>query len=326
MTHTASATVSLLDLAPADDFRADVLRGLAVPAKELPCKYFYDDAGSRLFERICELPEYYPTRTELGIMRRHVGAMAAELGPDCLLIEYGSGSSVKSRLLLEHLQRPAGYVPVDLARTALVGSATALAGHFPDLDVRPVCGDFTRPLPLPALPRRPRRRVVYFPGSTIGNLTADEAAALLRQTARLCGPGGGMLLGADLKKDPAVLHAAYNDAQGVTAAFNLNLLARINRDLDGDFRLDRFWHHAFYNAPAGRIEMHLVSRTEQRVGVGEASFALAEGETIRTEYSHKYSPADLGRLAAAGGFAVRRTWVDDRRYFAVLYLTQHDAS
>jgi L-histidine Nalpha-methyltransferase len=306
--------------AAARQFRADVLRGLGAPKKELPCKYFYDEIGSALFERITELEEYYPTRTELAIMRRDVGAMAAALGPDCLLIEYGSGSGVKSRLLLDYLEAPAGYVPVDIAREPLRRSAEALARRLPHVEVLPVCADFTRPFTPPATARPPRRRVVYFPGSTIGNLTPDEAAALLRQTARLCGPGGGMLLGTDLKKDPAVLHAAYNDRRGVTAAFNLNLLARVNRELAGDFHLDRFWHHAFYNPRHGRIEMHLVSRADQRVRVAGEVFALAEGESIRTEYSYKFGPADLRRLAAAGGYEVRGAWTDERRYFSVLYL------
>jgi L-histidine Nalpha-methyltransferase len=320
MTQTLSKSIPSLDLAPADHLRADVLRGLTSQPKEIPCKYFYDEAGSRLFDRICELPEYYPTRTELAIVRRHGQAMAAALGPNCLLIEYGSGSSIKSRLLLAQLETPAGYVPVDIAAAHLRHAATALGRRFVHIEIMPVCADFTRPLALPVPARPAARSVVYFPGSTIGNLTPDEAVALLKQTARLCGPGGGLLLGADLKKDPAILHAAYNDREGVTAAFNFNLLTRINRELDGDFRLDRFWHHAFYNPHAGRIEMHLVSRADQRVHVGGQSFAIAEGESIRTEYSHKYSRDDLRSLAVAGGFSVRRIWTDDRAYFGVMYL------
>jgi dimethylhistidine N-methyltransferase len=317
MTQTVSHALTLLDLAPADDFRSDVLEGLAQSPKAIPCKYFYDAIGSRLFERICAQPEYYPTCTELAIMRRHVRDMAAALGPQCLLIEYGSGSGVKSRLLLEHLDTPAGYVPIDVAREALLHSAQALAHRFADLEVLPVCADFTQPLKLPTPARTPRRRVVYFPGSTIGNLTPDEAAVLLRQTTRLCGPGGGLLLGVDLKKDPALLHAAYNDRGGVTAAFNLNLLTRINRELGGDLDTARFWHHAFYNPVEGRIEMHLVSRVEQRLSIGGESIVLAEGESIRTEYSYKYSPAEVHDLAAAGGFVVRQAWFDDTAWFGV---------
>jgi L-histidine N-alpha-methyltransferase len=320
MTQSFAKPIPWLDLAPANHFRADVLRGLAAQPKEIPSKYFYDEAGSQLFDRICALPEYYPTRTELAIVRRHRQAMAALLGPDCRLIEYGSGSSIKSRLLLEQLETPAAYIPVDIAEAHLRHAADALARRFVHIEILPVCADFTRPLALPSPSRAAARSVVFFPGSTIGNLTADEAVALLKQTAQLCGPGGGLLLGADLKKDPAILHAAYNDRAGVTAAFNCNLLTRINRELEGDFRLDRFWHHAFYNPPAGRIEMHLVSRADQRVRVGGGSFAIAEGESIRTEYSHKYSRADLRSLAVAGGFAVRRTWTDECEYFAVTYL------
>jgi len=307
--------------APADALRADVLRGLAAVPKELPSKYFYDEAGSTLFEQICELEEYYPTRTELGIMRRHAAEMAALLGRRCLLIEYGSGSSIKTRLLLDHLAEPAAYVPVDISGAHLRRSAGALAREYPHVVVLPVCADFTHGVDLPRGGRRPARRVVYFPGSTIGNFTPAEAVALLRQTARLCGAGGGLLLGADLKKDPAVLHAAYNDARGVTAAFNLNLLARLNRELGADFRLDQFRHYAPYNPCHGRIEMYLVSRLEQQVRIGPDRFCFAEGEPIRTEYSYKYSPKDLRALAVAAGFEVRQVWTDDRRYFSVLYLT-----
>ena len=300
-----------------DAFRADVLRGLRATAKELPCKYFYDVAGSLLFDRICDLDEYYLTRTELEIMRRHAPEMAALLGRKCLLIEYGSGSSVKTRLLLDHLPEPAAYIPVDISEEHLRRAAGRLAEEYPGVPVLPLAADFTQPLLLPGNGRRPARRVVYFPGSTIGNFVPAEAGALLRRTAELCGPGGGLLLGADLKKDPALLHAAYNDRQGVTAAFNLNLLVRINRELGADFHVDQFWHHAFYHPGEGRIEMHLVSRRDQPVHLAGETFALAEGESIRTEYSYKYSPADLGELAASAGFEVRRAWCDECRYFTV---------
>jgi dimethylhistidine N-methyltransferase len=321
MQDIQTTPIALVDFEPpANHFRADVLRGLSAAAKEIPSKYFYDEAGSKLFDRICELDEYYPTRTELALMRRHAGEMAASLGPACLLIEYGSGSGVKSRLLLDQVVAPVAYVPIDISREHLLHSAAALARRFPHIPVAPVCADFTRPFDLPATGKRPRRRVVYFPGSTIGNFTPEEAVELLRRTAQLCGPGGGMLLGVDLKKDPAVLHAAYNDARGVTAAFNLNLLVRLNRELGGEFQTDQFWHHAFYNPPEGRVEMHLVSRSDQRVRVAGETFSLAEGESIRTEYSYKYSPADVQRLAAAGGFTIRRAWTDDAGYFSVLYL------
>jgi dimethylhistidine N-methyltransferase len=319
---TLNNTAAGRDLGPSvDRFRADVLRGLRAPAKELPCKYFYDDDGSRLFDRITELPEYYLTRTELAIMRRSAREMAACLGAGCLLVEYGSGSSVKTPWLLEQLAAPAAYVPIDISGPHLRRSAADLAARFPKLEVVPVCADFTQPVPLPRLQTRFRRRAVYFPGSTIGNFTPDEAIQLLRQTAHLVGPGGALLLGADLKKDPRVIDAAYNDSQGVTAAFNRNLLVRINRELGADFDVEQFWHHAFYQPGEGRIEMHLVSRRDQCVNLGRERIAFAEGESIRTEYSYKYSLAALRAVAAAAGFEVRRVWNDPERYFTVQYLT-----
>lgn len=316
----------MYDLAPStEEFLSDVIRGLSAPSKHLPCKYLYDDAGSRLFDRICELPEYYPTRTELAILNRYAGEMAAMLGPRCLVIEYGSGSITKTRVLLDHLQEPAAYIPVEIAREQLQESARALARDYPHLEVRPLCADFTRPLELPETRRSAARRVVYFPGSTIGNFTPDEARQLLERTARLCGPGGAMLLGADLKKDPRVLENAYNDRDGVTAAFNLNLLTRMNRELAARFKPENFWHHALYNPREGRIEMHLVSQLEQRVPLDGREVLLVEGESICTEYSYKYSLRDLGELARAAGFTIERTWTDDRKYFSVHYLVVRNA-
>lgn len=303
----------------AGQFRADVLHGLRAPKKELPCKYFYDEAGSALFEQITELEEYYPTRTELGIMERHAAEMAKMLGPRCLLIEYGSGSSLKTRHLLDRMRHPAGYVPIDVSGEYLRRSAQALGDEYPHIDVLPLCADFTRPLILPACPTT-ARRVVYFPGSTLGNFTPEAALALLRQTAGLCGRGGGLLLGIDLRKDPRVIEAAYNDHGGVTAAFNRNILVRINRELGADFDIEQFAHRAFYNAPQGRIEMHLVSRREQVVRVGGVSFYFAVGESIHTENSHKYSLPVLTELAETAGFAVERVWTDERQYFSVAYL------
>jgi dimethylhistidine N-methyltransferase len=300
-------------------FAADVLRGLAAPQKSLPCKYFYDAAGSELFEEITRLDEYYPTRTELAIMERHAAEMAALLGERCLLVEYGSGSSTKTRLLLDQLCDPVAYVPVDLAAEQLGRSARALAADYPAVEVLPLLADFTCPLRLPVPRRRAARRVVYFPGSTIGNFAGEEAVALLRRTARLCGRNGGLLLGADLRKDVAILEPAYNDRRGVTAAFNLNLLARINRELGGDFVLEQFEHWAFFNATAGRIEMHLVSRCDQWVRVAGAAFSFAAGETIHTENSYKYTFTELHDLAAAGGFAPPRVWTDDGQLFSVLF-------
>jgi dimethylhistidine N-methyltransferase len=302
-------------------FRAEVLKGLRAPAKELPCKFFYDEAGSALFERITELDEYYLTRTELAIMRQHAREMADLLGPRCLLIEYGSGSSNKTRLLLDALPEPAGYVPIDVSEAYLHESARKLANDYPGLEVLPVSADFCKPLQLPVPHTIPARRVVYFPGSTIGNFTRPETIALLRHTAALCGPGGGLLLGADLRKDKRVIEVAYDDAQGVTAAFNRNLLVRINHELGSDFDPDRFDHRAVFNTRESRIEMYLVSTESQTVHVAGERFSFGVGEAIRTEISCKYGLDDLQDLAAASGFVLERTWMDEREYFSVSYLT-----
>lgn len=301
-------------------FRADVVRGLRASEPCLPCKYFYDEAGSRFFEQITQLDEYYLTRTELGIMHAHAAEMAGCLRRGCLLIEYGSGSSAKTRLLLDRGAVTA-YVPIDVSEAALFEAAAALAQDYPKVEVLPVCADFTRPVELPAARAAPAQRVVYFPGSTIGNFTPPEAAALLRRTGALCGPGGGLLLGADLQKDQATLEAAYNDRRGVTAAFNLNLLVRINRELGADFDVGQFEHRAFYNADDSRIEMHLVSRQAQTVHIGDARFSFPAGASIRTEYSYKYTLAGLDELAASSGFTMQHAWTDPSRHFAVVYMT-----
>lgn len=312
-TATAPASEPLTDR-----FRADVLAGLARPQKRLPAKYFYDTRGSELFDRITELDEYYLTRSELEIMRRSAGEMAARCGPGCSLIELGAGSLVKVRLLLDWLDRPTGYIPVDVSGEHLCASAAELTRDYPTLPVLPVCADFTRDVPLP--PDRAARRVVYFPGSTLGNFDPPEADRLLCRIARLVGSGGGLLLGVDLRKDQAVLEAAYNDRRGVTAAFNRNLLVRINRELGADFAPDTFKHRAFYNRERARIEMHLVSRAHQRVRVGAAAFAFRAGETIHTENSYKYARSELTRQAARCGLRVENVWSDRNDYFAVLYL------
>ena len=301
-------------------FRADVLRGLRLPMKELPCKYFYDEAGSKLFERITELDEYYPTRTEMHIMRLHVADMARRLGQRCHLIEYGSGNGAKTRLLLEHLHDPVAYVPVDMSAEYLLQSATTLAAEFPRIEVTPLCADFTRAIQAPEPAEGVNRRVVYFPGSTMGNFTPAETVNLLRQTAALCGPHGGMLLGLDLQKDPKIIEAAYNDALGVTAAFNRNILVRINRELHADFAVDEFSHRAPYNRREHRIEMYLDSRRDQRVRLGADVFLLRAGEPIRTEYSYKFDLLAFGDLARTAGFALEDVWTDERKYFAVVYL------
>lgn len=310
------------DLQPAAaSFLDDVWRGLSHPQKELPAKYFYDARGSELFEAICGLPEYYPTRTEIAIMRRHAAEMADRLGPDALLIEYGSGTSQKTRILLEKL-RPAAYLPIDISPTPLLESARQLVAALPGLRVIAVCADYGRPLVLPDCTATGyRRKVVYFPGSTIGNLTRQETLDFLAQVRDLVEPGGAMLVGVDLKKDPQVLHAAYNDARGVTAAFNLNLLARINRELRADFDLAAFQHYAYYSPRLGRIEMHLVSARSQVAHVYGRHFDFREGESIHTEISCKYGVAEFQEMARGCGFAADAVWTDEDRLFAVHYLT-----
>ena len=319
---TAALQSEYIDLAPPHTSVLDeVVSGLAKPQKTLPAKLFYDERGSVLFEAICELPEYYPTRTEAAMMRPHAGEMAAELGPDVLLIEYGSGSGVKTRILIDALQ-PVAYSPIDISASALKSFAADLAVSHPALPVSAICADYTQPIKLPDLTHIPyRRKVVYFPGSTIGNFTTAEALAFLRDTCAMVGEGGAMLVGVDLKKDPAVLHAAYNDAQGITAQFNLNVLARINSELVANFDLSEFWHHAFYNAPLGRIEMHLVSRRVQTVTVAGRAFPFREGETIHTEISCKYEVTEFQALAQQAGFTPRRVWVDDACLFSIHLLT-----
>ena len=314
----------LLDRAPpAADLRRDTLEGLTRRPRALPCKYFYDDHGSWLFDQICTLPEYYPTRTELAISRQYAAEMATACGPNTLLVELGSGSSTKTRVLLDHLREPAAYVPVDIARDFLRESAGALARAYPRLPVLPVCADFTQPFTIPAdrLPAA-RRTVVYFPGSTIGNFTAPEATTLLRNIADLIGERGGLLIGVDLRKDPAVLEAAYNDARGVTAAFNLNLLTRINRELGADFPPDGFRHRAIYDQGAGRTEMQLICARDLTVHIDAHRFTFTAGEVLRTEYSHKYSLESFAGLATAAGLTVRQVWSDRDQLFSVQYLSR----
>ncbi len=317
---TPALDVRLTDFEPeAGSFMADVLRGLSKPRKSLPTQYLYDELGSQLFDQICELPEYYPTRTELSIMDARVAEMAEVIGPDALVVEYGSGSSTKTRLLLESLETPAAYVPVDISREHLMRSARTLAERFPGLEVLPVCADFTVPFDVPEPTRTPSRRIVYFPGSTIGNFEPDDAVALLQTMAQEAGPGGGLLIGVDLRKEASVLEAAYDDAAGVTGAFNLNLLTRANRELDANFDVERFRHRAPYDADAGRIEMLLVSEVEQEVTIRGRRFQFEAGEEIHTEFSHKYTVEGFAALAAKAGFKAVKAWTDERSLFSVHY-------
>lgn len=312
----------ITDFSPDDDVMlADVLRGLALPHKSIPSLYFYDQRGSELFDAITALREYYPTRTEIAILEAHGGEMAASLGPGVRLIELGSGSALKTELLLVHLEAPAAYVPVEISREHLLASAARIAADFPGLEVLPVTADFTEPFELPE-PKHAtvRRNVAFFPGSTIGNFPRPMAADLLRATSREVGPGGAMLIGVDLVKDRATLERAYNDAAGVTAEFNLNLLVRLNRELGTDFDVGAFRHEAVWDEAAGRVEMRLVSMRPQTVRVAGRIFTFAADEILVTEYSHKYTLEAFRALADANGFTVARVWTDPERLFSVQLL------
>ncbi len=294
-------------------FSADVRAGLAQPQKTIPSKYFYDAEGSRLFDAITCLDAYYPTRTERAILHAHADEMADAIGPDAVLIEYGSGSSDKTRILLDALVGPAhrlaAYVPIDISPSALGAAAHALRERYPGLLVAPVAADYTASVELPSLPPH-RRRVVFFPGSTVGNFTDSEARAFFQTAADEAGPGGALLLGADLVKPVDVLLRAYDDEEGVTAAFNLNLLARLNRELSADADLDAWRHEARWNADASRIEMHLVSRRDQTLTVDSEAFSVRAGETIHTENSRKYADGELAATAGAAGWRLDRRWTD----------------
>ncbi len=309
-----------------DDFRSAVLHGLAENPKWISCKYLYDARGSRLFEEICELDEYYPTRTELALLRQHAKEIAAFIGPNVNVIEFGSGSSRKIRILLDSLARPAAYVPVDISRDHLIQEAQSLSADYDGLSVIPIHADYTQTLEFPRTifesPRhRPRRKCLgFFPGSNIGNFAPADALVLLRGLKQAMGEGSGFLIGVDLKKDARILTAAYNDAKGVTAAFNQNLLVRINRELRGDFDVDGFVHEAPYNAKDGRIEMHLKSLRAQTAHVEGMAFAFAKGETIHTESSYKYAPDAFRALAEAAGWRARACWQDARALFSLHYL------
>lgn len=303
-----------------EDIAREVIEGLSREQKRLPCKLFYDSVGSRLFDRICELPEYYVTDAEVEILERQAKSIAARLGTGVALIELGSGSCTKVRLLLDELENPAAYLPVDVSAQHLALAAREVAKAYPDLDVLTVSADFTRPFELPPLPRRPRHRVVFFPGSTIGNFERADAVEFLRLMAELAETGGGVLIGIDLRKDPGVIEAAYNDSQGVTARFNLNILNVVNRQADADFLLHRFEHDAVYDEERGRIEMRLVSRADHEVSVGDQRFELRRGEHILTEYSHKYTFGEFAAMADEAGLRVRERWCDSEQLFSVQYL------
>jgi dimethylhistidine N-methyltransferase len=320
----SSASLAIINGNPAApgiaENRDEILLGLLAAQKRLSPKYFYDKRGSELFDRICSLPEYYPTRTELALLEDHVDEVAALVGERAAVIEFGAGSSAKVRLLLDQLHEPSAYVPVDISAEFLREQVESLRGDYPRVHIQPVFADFTRPFVLPELPKypvAPERRLVFFPGSTIGNFTPREALDLLKLMATKARPGGALLIGVDLPKDPAILHAAYNDAEGVTAQFNLNLLVRLNRELDAGFDLSRFKHEALYDVAQRRIEMRLVSTVRQRVSVAGVPIEFEPREHIVTEYSQKYAPGDFHALAGRAGFVSERTWVDDNGLFSV---------
>tara|TARA_B100000676_G_scaffold313301_1_gene393171 strand:- start:4626 stop:5591 length:966 start_codon:yes stop_codon:yes gene_type:complete len=310
---------SFTDLSPPDDdFFGDVIAGLTAVPKTLPCKYFYDAHGSKLFDQICKLPEYYPTRTETALMREKALEMANAIGPGVQVLEYGCGSIEKVRILLDALVATASYIAVDISREHLRAAAETLAEDYPDIEVHAICTDFTQDFVIPGdIPGN--RRVAFFPGSTIGNFERPAATAFLKQIATHVGDGGGLLIGADRKKDESVLYAAYNDSAGVTADFNLNLLTRINEELGGNFDLSAFAHSAPYNTSAGRIEMHLVSSRDQSVRIGGRMIKFANGEKIHTENSHKYEVGEFQELARGAGFSPKKVWSDAAALFSIHY-------
>ena len=319
MTNASRSGVAARHNFPADiDFADALLAGLSSEPKGIACKYFYDASGSELFQQITRLPEYYPTRTELSLLNRHAGEFARLIGPDAEIVEFGAGSADKIGVLLASLDRPRTYIPVEISAEPLTGLVTRIRTDHPQLDVRPLLADFTAPLP-PSIFSPGARRAGFFPGSTIGNFTRHDARDFLSGAARLL-KGGGLLIGVDLVKDPAILHAAYNDSSGITAAFNRNLLARANREAHANFDLTRFAHYAPYNVEQRRIEMYLVSTAAQLVRVCGRQIAFSEGEPIHTEWSHKYTVEDFRSLAAQAGFAPRAVWCDPDRLFSLHWL------
>jgi dimethylhistidine N-methyltransferase len=323
--QTSVQTRATPQMNPANgEFLRDVVAGLRACPRQIPSKYFYDQRGSELFDAICELDEYYPTRTELGIMSRHAKAMADALGGHCMVIELGSGSSVKTRILLEHLDDPKVYVPVDISLDHLNNTVRELSSVHNNLEIIPVCADFGNHFDIPLSATPTRRRVIYFPGSTIGNFEAAEAESLLARIVAWVGPGGGLLIGFDTCADRVMLEAAYNDRLGVTAAFNLNLLEHVNRELGGDFQLAGFRHRAVYEEAERRMVMWLDSLCPQDVTIVGETFHFAAGESIRTEYSHKYDMAAFRQTASRVGLELSEAWADDLSLFVVALFTVED--
>lgn len=303
-----------------NELTAGVLEGLRRQPKELSPVWFYDERGSTLFDRICELPEYYITRTELAIMREYAAEMAQHIGKGATVIEPGSGTSTKVRLLLDHLEEPAAYVPIDISREHLLEAAEVMARDYPSMRVIPVCADFSQSFALPASVANAHNRLVYFPGSTLGNFDPDPARNLLSHMRQIAGPDGAVLIGIDLQKDPRVLERAYDDSAGVTAEFNLNALRHINRELGANFDLGAFEHRAVWVPAQSRIEMHLVSKRDQTVRLGSEEIRIARGEFICTEHCHKYTLESFAALATRAGLSVAQVWMDPDRLFSVQLL------
>jgi dimethylhistidine N-methyltransferase len=319
MTGDPSTAAEQISPPESSDFISDAIAGLSSNPRTLPYKYFYDERGAALFQKICDLPEYYITRTEIDILDRNRAEIASHLGPNIELIGLGTGAGTKTRILIEALETPAVYIPVDISEKQLRESTANFRKIFPDLEILPVCADYLQPVVLPSPHHKPARNVVYFPGSTIGNFEPDEAVQFLRRVANVCRENGGLLIGADLKKAGDVLEAAYNDRAGVTAQFNLNLLERVNRELGADFDLDQWRHRAIYNSDAGRIEMYLISESDQFVHLDEQRFHFRRAEKIVTEFSYKYSPEEFSALAGKAEFEFAQMWTDDARLFGVFY-------
>lgn len=302
-----------------DTFQNEVIEGLQKTPKELPCKLFYDERGSKLFEQICQLDEYYPTRTEIGILQNNISEIASILGENCLIIEFGSGSGEKTHLLLDHVKNPATYIPIEIDKSQLISSSNMLKDEYPQLEVIPVCADFNQPIELPQPSSRVDKNVAFFPGSTIGNFQPEEAAGFLRNVVALCGEDGGLLLGVDLQKDVPTLEAAYDDSKGITAAFNLNILARIKSEFDVALSLSDFRHYAFFNEEHNRIEMHIVSLKEQSIALDGHEIIIEKGEHITTEYSYKYTVGEFADMAKLSGLELAQAWVDEQNLFSVQY-------
>ena len=306
-------------------FLQDVIDGLSASPKELHCKYFYDETGSALFDQICELDEYYLTRTERKIMLDHADEMAHQLGHRIMLVEFGSGSSLKTKVLLDALSDPVAYVPLDISEDHLLRTAAQLQEKYPHIEILPLVADFTESFELPLSTREASHAAVFFPGSTIGNFVPAAAKKMMRSIADILGPDGGMLIGIDLQKDKSIIEAAYNDAKGVTDQFNLNVLHRVNRELRADFNIDQFKHKAVYNEELGRVEIFVVSQCEQSVTIGSHTFDFKSGEHVLTEYSHKYTIQGFVELASSVGFTLHKHWTDPNDLFAVLHVVNENS-